>query len=506
MYPGATTRSNRFAFLDTGELARLFHSGDTTPTEVVAETLSDLATFDRSSRGTYSTIALSTTWEESAEESTLRHREGRARSILEGIPVIVKDNIDTSSMPTTAGSSLLAHGPNPARDATLVRLLVESGAIVVAKASLSQWSNFRGIGSSSGWCSLSGQGRNPWDPARSPGGSSSGSGASVAGGFVPISVGTETSGSIICPAAFNGVFGLKPTVGAIDRAGIIPITFSQDTPGPMARSLDDLEALFNVLSGSHPSDDPTAREIEDGVRSLSYPARIRGRRPQDIVFGVSAESGMEYPPRIHSHFASLLAELVASGQRVVDPRRSDGVGAFRVDDDAQLTVLLHELADTLPRYLKGRNLPGRSSLCDLIAANEAASELELSFFGQEWFERANGLSLDAPAYIDAHARTVAAARRHLDAVFQEGDVDVLMELSMGPPWLIDSKFGDPDVSASYGTAAAAGYPSLNVPFTLVEGLPLGVVLTSGPGCEDALIRAGRIVARLASFSERPSFS
>jgi amidase len=379
----------------------------------------------------------------------------------------VKDNIDTADLPTTAGSLALADQPPPPKDAPLVRRLREAGCVVLGKTNLSEWANLRGSASSSGWSAYGGLTRNPYALNRSAGGSSSGSGAAVAAGLADFAVGTETNGSIVCPAALNGIVGLKPTVGLISQQGIVPISHSQDTAGPMTRTVEQAAALLTVLTGG----------------ATDYTEECRGEDLSDVRIGVPRGPLWGYSTGLDQVTEQALEILSQCGATLVDHLSLPTPGG----DEDQLQVLAHELKVDLAAYLATRSDGGPRTLDDLIAFNREHAESELKWFGQELFERAAATEgLDSPAYVTARLTALRAGREGIDNLLRDNQLDALVTPSYSPAWTVDLVNGDHVLGSSSSHAALAGYPLLSVPSGLVSGLPVGITF-SGTGRSDATL-------------------
>jgi amidase len=402
-------------------------------------------------------------------------RAGRSRGPLHGRPVLVKDNVDTADLPTTAGSLALAEQPAPARDATLVQRLRAAGMVVLGKTNLSEWANIRDGASTSGWSAYGGLTRNPYALNRSAGGSSSGSGAAVAAGLVPFAIGTETDGSITCPAAFNGCVGFKPTVGLVPTDGVVPISRSQDAPGPMTRTVRDAAALLGVLAGN--GTDYAAHAV---------PGRLAGKRigvPRKTFWGYSrlADEAAERAVRL----------LAAEGAVIVDGTDLESMEGFEWEDE--LTVLLAELRSGLAEYLATRPGDGPRSLEEVVAFNAAHADIELRHFGQSLFEAAlSGPADGSEAYRAARARCLEHARdRGIDAVLREHELDALVTPSYAPAVPIDLVNEEHLPGACTGPSAMAGYPLLTVPSGLAAGLPVAVSFWGGAGSEATLVEVAQ---------------
>lgn len=416
-------------------------------------------------------------------------RDGRVRSPLHGRAVLVKDNIDTRDLATTAGSLALAETPAPAADATLVRRLRDAGLVVLGKTNLSEWANIRDEASTSGWSAYGGLTRNPYGLNRSAGGSSSGSGAAVAAGLAPFAVGTETDGSITCPAAFNGCVGLKPTVGTVPTDGVVPISRSQDSPGPMARTVRDAAALLTVLA-------------DDGrdYAAHAVPGRLAGKR-----IGVPRATYWGYSTHADAAAERALGRLAAEGATIVDATDLPELGEDVGEDE--LLVLLAEFRDGVAEYLSTRGGDVPRSLEELVDYNRRNADRELAHFGQSLFEQAlAGPRAGSREHLDARARGVAATRDSgIDAVLRAHDLDALMTPSYAPANPIDLVNPEHFSGSCSGPAAIAGYPLLTVPTELAGGLPVAVSFWGTAGSEEVLIEIahGYEVARDASTGPLP---
>ncbi|MFP5374367.1 MAG: amidase [Gammaproteobacteria bacterium] len=431
-----------------------------------------------------------------AERLDAERAAGQVRGPLHGIPVLLKDNIDATGMATSAGSLALA-GHRPTRDAHLVARLRESGAIVLGKANLSEWANFRSTRSASGWSAVGGQTRNPYILDRSPCGSSSGSAVAVAAGLAPLAVGTETNGSILCPAAVNGVVGIKPTVGLVSRHGIVPISPAQDTAGPMAQRVADAAALLNGLAGADTRDEATSSatgHIHDDYTVFLDPDGLRGAR-----IGVMRKA-MGFHDGVDQVMEAAISALRAAGAEIVDPADLSTHGQFgRPSFDA----LLHEFRPALEAYLHESGAPVRT-LDALMEFNRDNAGRQMSWFGQELFEMAAEKGpLTDPAYRRAReqARRLAGPRG-IDATIARHRLDALLTTAVSPAWTVDPVNGDHFRGAGYSAAAVAGYPSVTVPAGQVHGLPVGIVFMGPAWSEPRLIAIAYAFER-ATQARRP---
>ncbi|HWJ82857.1 MAG TPA: amidase family protein [Nocardioides sp.] len=417
-------------------------------------------------------------------------REGRARSPLHGRAVLVKDNVDTHDLPTTAGSLALADAPPPTRDAPLVQRLRAAGMVVLGKTNLSEWANIRDESSTSGWSAYGGLTRNPYGLNRSAGGSSSGSGAAVAAGLAAYAIGTETDGSISCPAAFNGCVGIKPTVGTVPTEGVVPISRSQDSPGPMAATVRDAAALLTVLAA-------------DGTDYAAHAAsgRLAGKR-----IGVPRTTYWGYSPHADAAAERAVSLLAATGATIVD-----GTDLPLLGDDVwedEVLVLLAELRSGLADYLATRPGDVPRTLEEVVDFNRERASAELAHFGQSLFEKAlAGPAAGSPKHLAARARGIAATRAGgIDQVLEEHSLDALVTPSYAPASPIDLVNPESFPGACSGPAAVAGYPLLTVPSELAAGLPVAVSFWGTAHSETTLVEIahGYEVARDASSGPLPA--
>lgn len=411
---------------------------------------------------------------------------GTERGPLAGQPVLLKDNIEAvGPLPTTAGSLALATNVTN-RDAPLVARLRAAGAIILGKTNLSEWANIRSNKSISGWSAIGGQTRNPWAFDRNTCGSSSGSGAAVAAGIVQYAIGTETDGSITCPAAINGIVGLKPTVGLVSRTHIVPISHSQDTAGPMTHDVRQAAELLGVIAGSDPAD-PATRDADkhkaDYAAGLDANA-LKGKRIGVMRFasGFGTEAAFE----------TALAVLREQGATLVDIKKIDNFDEGTVGKQ-ETDVLMAELKADMDKYLKGSPAPiAVRSLADLIAFNKEHEQQEMGLFGQETFETAQKTKgLDDPAYKKARAASSKAASTAIDGMLHKYRVVALVGPTMPPAWTIDAVNGDQISGGGAGSlAAVSGYPHLTVPMGLVKGLPVGLSFMGTKWSEPLLLSLG----------------
>jgi amidase len=424
------------------------------------------------------------------------------RGPLHGIPVLIKDNIDTADRMSTTAGSLALEGSVASRDAFLVERLRAAGAVILGKTNLSEWANFRSTKSSSGWSARGGQTRNPYALDRNPCGSSSGTGVAIAANLAAIGVGTETDGSIVCPSSVNGLVGIKPTVGLVSRSGIIPISRSQDTAGPMTRTVADAARLLTVLAGSDVRDAATKSAVaraEDYVKSLD-PGALKGAR-----IGVARKRFFGYSPAADRLIDAAIADMRARGAVIVEPA---DIPTAATIDDCELEILLYEFKAGLNDYLKA--LPATvkvRSLADVIAFNEQQKEREMPFFGQEIFLSAEKKGpLTSPAYRRALATCRSRARAlGIDAVMTRLKLDAIVAPTGSPAWPTDLVNGDHFLGASSSPAAVAGYPSITVPAGFARGLPVGLTFIGRAWSESRLIALAYAYEQSTKHRRAPTF-
>lgn len=462
------------------DLRSAFASGQTTARKVAEGYLARISDIDKRLN---SIIELNPDALAIADQCDAERKSGKAVGPLHGIPVLLKDNIDTADkMKTTAGSLALFDAPTPRQDAFLVRQLREAGAVILGKTNLSEWANFRSTKSSSGWSGRGGQTHNPYILDRNPCGSSSGSGAAIAASLATIAVGTETDGSVICPSATCGIVGIKPTLGLVSRSGVIPIAHSQDTAGPMTRTVADAAALLTVLAGADPTDAITsqaAKEKKDYTRFLQ----------KNGLKGLRIGVGRQYFGRndkVDKLIEPHLQVLKDGGATLVDVT----FPKLRDFGDAEFDVLLYEFKEDLNKYLAGRG-GANKTLKDLIAFNDKHADKEMPYFGQEIFLQAQEKGdLNDRAYRIALLQSkLMTQEQGIDGVMDKEKVDLVVAPSGGPAWMTDLVSGDCGVFESSSLAAVAGYPNITVPAGYVQGLPAGISFFGRAFSEPILIKA-----------------
>jgi amidase len=503
--PAAAPDQEPFALVET-TIARLqegMRAGRLTSRGVTRSYLERIAALDRQGPTLRAILETNADALAIAERLDDERRQGRTRGPLHGIPVVLKDNIDTHDRMQTTAGSLALEGNIAERDAFLVERLRAAGAVLLAKANMSEWANFRSTRSSSGWSGRGRQCRNPYVLDRNPSGSSSGSAVAVSANLCPVAVGTETDGSIVSPANANGIVGIKPTVGLVSRAGVIPIAHSQDTAGPMCRSVADAAVLLGVLAGVDPRDPATASaegHIEKDYTAFLDPQGLRGAR-----IGVRPRPGTN--PVIDGLVEAAIRTLREQGAEVVDPAEitvGTGLG------DAEREVLRYEFKADLNAYLATMPPSVRyRTLADLIAFNEANADREMPYFGQEIFvaSQAKG-PLTEQAYLDARAKCVELSRaKGIDATMDQHRLDAMMGPSGGPTGLVDlaTMTGGGGGGGSSQLPAVSGYPHITVPAGFHLGLPMGISFYGRPWSEPVLIRIAYAFEQATNARRSPAF-
>jgi len=474
------------------DLGRRMADGHDTSRSLTGKYLARIAALDRSGPALHSVIELNPDALAIAEALDIERTERGPRGPLHGIPVLIKDNIATADRMSTTAGSLALEGCIAPHDAHIVARLRAAGAVILGKTNLSEWANIRSTHGSSGWSGRGGQTRNPYALDRNPSGSSSGSAAAIAASLAAIAVGTETDGSIVSPGSCNGLVGIKPTLGLVSRTGIIPIAHSQDTAGPMARTVTDAAILLGVLAGPDPEDPITANAPPGLASALTSPpdlAAILDRNGlRGARLGVVRSGLMGYSANSDRVMEAAIADLRRLGAVIVDPVEIPTLGQF---DAGELDVLLTEFKADLAAYFAwlGPDAP-MHSLADVIAFNTAHAEREMPYFEQELFELAQAKGpLTDPAYL----QTLADNRRlagpeGIDAVMTEHQLDALIAPTGIPAWLTDHVNGDASGGGSSSPAAVAGYPHITVPAGQASGLPVGLSFFGRAWSEPTLIR------------------
>jgi len=506
----APATENRFSIspfaLDEATLADLqsaMASGRMTAHSVTQQYLDRIHALDRTGPTLRSVIEINPDALSIADTLDRERKAGQVRGPLHGIPILVKDNINTADrMTTTAGSYALA-GSIPLQDATIAARLRAAGAILLGKTNLSEWANFRSTHSSSGWSGRGGQARNPYVLDRNPCGSSSGSGAAVSANLCALAVGTETDGSIVCPSSANGIVGIKPTLGLVSRAGIIPIAHSQDTAGPMARTVRDAAILLNVLAGVDPRDPATSSSSGHGQNDYTTfldPNGLRGAR-----IGVARTKFFGYSDVTDKLINDAIDAMKAQGAVIVDPANIETAGKF---DDSEFDVLLYEFKADLNNYLAslGPKAPVKS-LQDIIDYNDRHKDQEMPFFGQEIMLQAQAKGpLTEKKYLDELASNLKMSRTDgIDATMDKYKLDAIVAPTGSPAWTTDLINGDHFSGASSTPAAVAGYPNINVPAGFSHNLPVGISFFGRAYSEPTLIKLAYAYEQSTKHRRAPQF-
>lgn len=481
------------------ELQTAMQKGDLSAKEIVKKYLENI---DETDKTIGSIIEINPDAVEIAERLDRERKSGRVRGPLHGIPVVLKDNIDTADkMRTTAGSLALMNAPVPIRDASLVEQLRNAGAVILAKTNLSEWANFRSTSSTSGWSGRGGQTRNPYILDRNPCGSSSGTGAAIAANLAAVGIGTETDGSIICPSSICGIVGIKPTVGLISRSGIIPISHTQDTAGPMTRTVADAAILLSAITAVDSRDSATSANRTKAHRDYQSFLKLDGLKGAKI--GVARDFWGKRT-EVDAVTNSALDAMKDAGATLVDVKFPN----LKKFDDAEFEVLLFEFKDGLEKYLRGRGSDYKT-LDDLMEFNRDNAAREMPHFKQEIFEQsAKKGSLTARAYTLALRQCRLYSRTQgIDAVMDKSGLDAIVAPSNAPTWMIDWVNGDcgSNYVSSSSLAAVAGYPSITVPAGFVRELPIGISFFGRPYSEPVLIRVAYAFEQATKARRMPKF-
>lgn len=488
--------------LGIGQLQRLIDEGKASSVSLTRKYLRRIEAIDRHGPQLNAIIELNPDALSMAVElDRERHARGR-RGPLHGMPVLLKDNIDTHDRMSTTAGSLALRLSKPPRDAFLVERLRAAGAVLLGKTNLSEWANFRGFLSTSGWSGRGGQTRNPYALDRNPSGSSSGSAVAVSANLCVVAVGTETDGSILSPASFNGIVGIKPTLGLISRGGIVPIAHSQDTAGPMARSVTDAAILLGALAGSDRDDPATASSASQG--HADYTKYLDANGLQGARLGV-ARNFMGSHPGVDELMERALADLKRHGAEVIDPLHLPKPPELEA---AEIEVLRYEMKADMNAYLArlGPAAPVHS-LKDIIHFNEQNQGIELKWFGQEELIKSEAKGpLTDKAYLDALATCQRLARREgIDALMSEHHLDAIIAPTSSPAHVTDPVLGDHGLGDSTTPAAVAGYPSITVPAGQVHGLPVGISFFGQAWSEPNLLRIAYAFEQFSKARRPPRF-
>lgn len=482
------------------DIQKGYREGKFTVTQVTKAFLERIDQLDKNGPGLNSIIALNPDALAIAAELDKQLSAGKMEGPLFGIPVILKDNIDTKdNMPTTAGAVILKNNYVNA-DSPVAAKLRAAGAVIIAKANLSEWANFRAETSSSGWSGVGRQTKNPYVLDRNPCGSSSGSGAAVAASLCVFAIGTETNGSIVCPSNNNGLVGIKPTVGLISRTGIIPISFSQDTPGPMARSVEDAAKCLGVLTGVDPADSKTLASEGKALTDYTGSLKVDGLKGKRI--GIVKNSG-GYSEKVDTLFIQAVRAMRKMGAEVIEVDRPARGGY----DGSSYQVLLYEFKDGLNKYLSGTgsSVPARS-LKDLIEFNKNDS-VELRYFDQKILVEAESKGdLNSAEYKESLAKMLKATREDgIDKMMNDNRLDALIAPTGAPAWKTDLVLGDHFVGGSSSLAAIAGYPAITVPMGFISELPVDITFFGRAWSEPTLIEIAYSYEQATKHRKAPKF-
>ncbi|OIO62251.1 MAG: amidase [Candidatus Marinimicrobia bacterium CG1_02_48_14] len=483
--PTPVSHAFEYAEYSVSEIQALFESGKLNSRNLTAMYLERIAKIDQNGPQLKAVIEINPEALVIAEALDAERKQGLIRGPLHGVPVLLKDNIGTADqMQTTAGSLALMNA-QPHNDAFLVKKLREAGAVILGKTNLSEWANFRDNISSSGWSGRGGQTKNPYALDRNPCGSSSGSAVAVAANMTMLAVGTETNGSVVCPASINGIVGIKPTLGLVSRSGIIPIAHSQDTAGPMARTVKDAAYLLGVMTGADSADEITVtrsgQQLGDYVKFLAADG-LNGAR-----IGI-ARQYFGFHPGVDTIMEQAVEVMKNAGAVIIDPVEIKTYGDF---GSASFEVLLYEFKADLNKYLGGLDKTAEiHSLEELIEYNKTNASKEMPFFGQDLLEMAQKKgSLDSKEYkIALEKAKRLAGPEGIDAALIKDNLDALIAPSNGPAWLTDHVTGDHFQGGSSSPAAVAGYPNITVPAGDILGLPIGISFFGAAFSEPRLLR------------------
>lgn len=481
------------------QLQQGYKNGKYTVKQVVADYLSRIEAIDRKGPNLNSVIIVNPDAVQIAEDLDMEMKEGKLRGPMHGIPVILKDNIDTHDQMPTTGGSIALRNSFPLKDSYIAKKLRDAGVVIIAKANLSEWANFRADVSSSGWSGIGGQTKNPYVLDRNPCGSSSGSGASVSANLTMLAIGTETNGSIVCPSNNNGIVGIKPTVGLLSRSGIIPISFSQDTPGPMGRTVEDAVICLGSLTGIDSSDSKTLASAGNFHTDYSVFLKKNGLKGKRIGL---LKDEMGFSEKVDTLIRQAVAVLKSQGAEVVEiksPRGSYSRLSYQ--------VLLYEFKDGINKYLAslGEHAPVKN-LKELIEFNKKDS-VELKWFDQKIFitSEAKG-DLESKEYKDALAGMLKGSREDgIDRLLKENNLDAIMAPTGSPAWKTDLLLGDHFVGGSSSLAAISGYPSITVPAGFIGELPVGISFFGKAWSEPVLIEIAYGFEQATKHRRSPKF-
>ncbi len=480
------------------DLQRAMASGKETARSITEKYLARIEEIDRNGPTIRSVIETNTEALAHADRLDKLRAEGVIRGPLHGIPILIKDNIETGDKMMTTAGSLALLGNVAAHDAHIVARMKKAGAIILGKTNLSEWANFRSTHSSSGWSGRGGQTKNPYALDRNPCGSSSGSGVATSANLCAVSVGSETDGSIMCPSSNNGLVGIKPTLGLVSRTGIIPLSHSQDTAGPMARTVTDAAILLGVLAGIDPKDPGGLgyKGVSDYTKFLN-PNGMKGAR-----IGI-ARKFFGFNDRVDALMHDAIVTMMSLGAIIVDPTDLPTHGQY---DDTELEVLLYDFKNDINKYLRSRKVEAKT-LADLIKINEKLKDTELQYFGQEIFLQAQAKGpLTDKKYIAALAKNHRMSRKEgIDATMDKHKLDAIFAPTGGAAWTTDLLNGDHFSGGSSTPAAVAGYPAITLPAGYIRGLPVGLTLFGRAWSEPTLIKLAYAFEQETRLRRAPRF-
>ena len=483
------------------DLQKAFQSGQYSCRSLPEKYLARIQEIDKAGPMLNSVIELNPDALSIADALDQERKSKGPRGPLHGIPVLIKDNIDTSDRMSTTAGSLALVGSHPPKDAYVAAQLRKAGAVLLGKTNLSEWANIRSSHSTSGWSGRGGLTRNPYALDRNPCGSSSGTGAAVSANLSVAGVGTETDGSVVCPSSSNGLAGLKPTVGLVSRSGIVPISHSQDTAGPMARTVRDVAILLGAMAGADPEDSATAdsrgKVFPDYTKFLD-PRGLKGAR-----LGV-VRKYCGFNDAVDHFMDSLIDEMKRAGAEIADPADIPTIGKF---DDSELTVFYYELKADLAAYLARRGSSSVKSLKDVIDFNELNRGREMPYFGQDIFLKSEQKGpLTSKEYLDALALNRRLSRvEGIDFIMDKFKLDALVAPTAGPAWLTDLINGDHAAGNSSSAAAVAGYPNINVTAGYLWGLPVGISFFGRAWSEPTRLKIAYSFEQLTKARQKPRF-
>jgi len=483
------------------DLQKALQSGQYSSRALTEKYLARIQEIDKEGPKVNAVIEINPDALENADALDRERKSKGPRGPLHGIPILIKDNIDTGDRMNTTAGSLALLGSRPANDAFVAAQLRKAGAVILGKTNLSEWANIRSSHSTSGWSGRGGLTRNPYALDRNPCGSSSGTGAAVSANLCVAGVGTETDGSVVCPASANGLAGMKPTVGLISRSGIVPISHSQDTAGPMARTVRDVAILLGAMAGADPQDAATAdnqgKLFPDYTKFLD-PAGLKGAR-----LGV-VRKYCGFNDAVDQLMDSLLAAMKRASAEIIDPTDIPTIGKF---DESENTVFYYELKADLAAYLARRGSASVKSMKDVIEFNERNRDREMPYFGQDFFLKAEQKGpLNTKEYLDALDLNRRLSRAEgIDLVMDKFKLDALVAPTGGPAWLTDLINGDHSAGGSSSAAAVAGYPNINVTAGYLWGLPVGLSFFGRAWSEPTLLKIAYGFEQLTKARQRPRF-